>query len=210
MPHAVQPYRRKQDQKARAVNRNFGKTPEQINAEQKAIDDAHYGIKRYRKWTIRRFLEGIDGIVNEEGHRLPPTMIDACGEGATSVFMSLYRVAIRDNSDLPYIFCPKCKQKHKVEITHACPSHPEACPDLPVLTESVALEKNSLQAAMKLFDKIIPTLASVDHTVNIQGQISTVSIQLTQLLFKYVPVEKRSDAMNEIRELLNAVREPQD
>jgi len=160
----------------------------------------------YKKWHIRTFLDAVSTTVQEFGVNIPDELKRTVGAGAGALFQRLYEVAIRDNSEGPRIFCPKCKQYHHVEISAPCPVHPDE-PEIPVKVDNVNAEKNSLTAAMKIFDKFLPTLASVHNTINVQGTITTVSAHLTQIVFKYVPPPDRRKCFEEIDGLLRNIQE---
>jgi hypothetical protein len=198
-----------QNKAAREANRQFGLSTQEQKEENEMVDvtKSISGKRSYKKWHIRSFLNSVDRTLKEQGVRIPDKLAREVGVGAAAVFNSMFAVAVRDNSENPRVFCPKCKQYHTVVATAPCPNHPDEFPRLPCRVDNVNLERNSMQVAMKIFDKFLPTLQSVDNNINIHGTITTVSVQLTQILFKYVPVDKRQACFEEMNELLSAVQD---
>lgn len=197
-----------QDKKARKTNKKtFGTpgalTPSEAGARTKGITRPGWG---YKRWHIRSFLNNVDRVIREQNIKVPDQMTKEVGAGAGALFSRMYEVAIRDNSENPRVFCPRCKKYHQVEVTTKCPVF-ENGPELPIKVDNVNLERNSMQVAMKIFDKFLPTLSSVNSTINIQGQITTVSAQLTQIIFKYVPTNQRRKCFEEIDGLLKEISE---
>jgi hypothetical protein len=199
-----------QDKKARKANRmSFGQPGAMLQAD---VQKMGAGIPRpgaggkgsFKRWHIRSFLNNVDKVIKEQGVKVPVSMTKEVGPGAAAIFSRMYEVAIRDNSENPRVYCPRCKQYHQVEISAKCPVF-ENGPDLPVKCDNVNLERNSMAVAMKIFDKFLPTLSSVTSTINIQGTITTVSAQLTQIIFKYVPPSERRSCFEEIDGLLKEI-----
>ncbi len=195
-----------QDKKARKSNAEFGHSGMTVTEASKKAVGVPKHSKQFKRWHIRSFLNGVDRVIREQGVRIPDQMKKDVGLGAAALFSKMYEVAIRDNSEDPRVYCPRCKQYHKVEVTAKCPVFEDG-PDLPVKVDSVNLERNSMQVGMKIFDKFLPTLSSVSSTINIQGQITSVSTHLTQIIFKYVPTSDRRKCFEEIDGLLKAIQE---
>jgi hypothetical protein len=89
-------------------------------------------------------------------------------------------------------------------VNARCPVHPEE--EIPVKVDNIKAEQNSMAVAMKIFDKFIPTLSSVNAQINVQGTITTVSAQLTQIIFKFVPPSDRRRCFEEIDGLLRTIQ----
>ena len=163
-------------------------------------------ITSYKRWHIRSFLDAVSTTIAEFGINVPPELKRNVGAGAGALFQKVYEIAVRDNSENPRIFCPACRQYKAVEVSAVCPDHPEL-PAIPVKVDNVNAEKNSLVAATKIIDKFLPTLANVNSTINVHGTITTVSAQLTQIIFKFVPPADRKKCFEEIDELLRQIQE---
>jgi hypothetical protein len=172
-----------------------------IGESKKAVTQA----KKFKKWHIRSFLDGVSNTIAECGIKVPEELLNSVGSGAGALFTRMYEIATRNNTENPKIFCPKCKQFREVELEAHCPAHPNE-PAQPVLVDNIKAEQNSMAVAMKIFDKFLPTLASVQNTINVQGTITTVSAHLTQIIFRYVPPTDRRKCFEDIDELLRQVQ----
>ena len=161
-------------------------------------------LQNFKRWHIRTFLDSVDDTLKEFGIIPPTAMMGKVGAGAAALFTKMYSIAIRDNSENPRVFCTKCRQWHTVEITAHCPVHPEE--ELPVRVDNIKAEQNSMSVAMKIFDKFMPTLSSVNAQINVQGTITTVSAHLTQIIFKFVPPADRRRCFEEIDGLLRSIQ----
>lgn len=196
----AKPKKRRQNKKARRSNvAAFGQG---AGKDRMRDNRMQYG----NRWNLRTFLLHVGKIAHELHVDIPSELKQAVGAGAAALFAKYYAIALRDNSEDPQIYCPHCKRHHTVQVSAPCPIH-EDSPELQIKVDNVGLEKNSISVALKMLDKMLPTLASVSANVNVQGQITTVSAEICKIIFEFVPTNRRKECFERVDSLFRELEE---
>jgi len=93
-------------------------------------------------------------------------------------------IAFRTNITEQEIKCPHCKEKFSVQMPH------------------VKAEANTIAALTNLMDRMFPKLGHLTQEVHLVGQINNVAEMIVGIVVKYVPPEKKMEAMSTISEYL--------
>lgn len=101
----------------------------------------------------------------------------------------IFEIAYRDNDLNKQVTCPKCKEKFNVELPH------------------VKAEANSLTALSTLFDRMYPKLGHLTQEINLTGYMNVISESIVGIVVKYVPQEKKPEAMAKISEMFERLIE---
>lgn len=185
-----------QDKKARAVNRNWTRPT-----------NNRRGAQPISRRCINKILFSLENIMENEGH-VPVEYKGKRDFLPDLIVASRLKIAIRENNGLPWVFCPDCRKKVEVATTAQCPvcaAQNPAAPQLPVETEDLVAEANSIKAGNVFFDKLFPNLASLDAKINIEGQMTVVSQQISKIIIQYVPAAQRMQCLDDIDKLLENV-----
>lgn len=111
----------------------------------------------------------------------------------------LYQTATRDNTELPAVYCPKCKTLHHDALYIKCPVHGD---DYPLLFPKIPAEKNSIAAAKILADKRFAQKQTITGNLEVKS-VSVVMIKgLVGVMQKYIPRENMPAAQKDIDKVL--------
>jgi hypothetical protein len=178
-----------QNKKARAEARNAFPT----NYNQQSM-----AKKKFLRRDINAICTTVGLHLNKQGYKAP----DHRDPVRSMLVLNLLEKALRDNSEDPKGFCPECNKWHTFPgVTAPCPKNPDHQP-VNLVDWNPKNDANSIQAAMKMMDKLFPNLAAVSGTINVEGTITTVSAELIKVIIEYVPAEKRNECFGRIDVML--------
>jgi len=98
-------------------------------------------------------------------------------------------VAYRENIMKKEISCPKCREAFEVDYPN------------------VKAEANSIAALNILFDRMYAKLGHLTQEINLTGYMNVITEHIVKIVVKYVPLEKKPEAMASVSELFERLIE---
>lgn len=174
-----------------AFGRTDGMPPEEVKEMQ--VKKAH------GTFSGKRLDRIMTAIATQK--RTPGGLVCPPGTHAVDIdtIYSLYKVATRDNDELPGVYCPKCKEVHYEQVMIRCPIHGE---EYPLLFPKIPAEKNSIAAAKILADKRFAQKQLITGNLEVKSVSIVMIKQLVGVVQKYVPKEDMGKAKMEIDNIL--------
>lgn len=174
-----------QDKKARKAARAVN-----LFIDPKLKEDTDYVKKNGNRLTKRkRDFSRIVEMIDKQMRNVDSTLPRDVSPLHFLTLQKLSEIAFRDNTDEKDIKCPSCGEPIKIRFPN------------------VKAEKNSIDCATTLADRMYPKLGHLTQEINLVGQINVVSEYIVGIIVKYVPAEKRSEAMAKISEMFERLTE---
>ena len=182
-----------QNKKARQTNYNF-------KAGNKEGEKAK-GIPKGKR-DLNKILQSLHTQLKSSGVKMPYDTDPVVG----ALVWGQLKIATRDNDEQIEKYCETCGESHDISFSYDCPVNGKG-QNVFLKIPNVQMEKNTIQAASTIFNRLFPTLQSVSGTINIEGKMLTMADAIGQIITEFVPGKKRLDCLQKIDEMISSVSE---